>query len=90
MKFLITGAAGFIGYHLSSKLLSHNHKIVAIDNINSYYDIKLKKNRINLLKKEKNKKNFSFIKLDLQDKKKLKKIFKENNFDFVIRQPKLE
>ena len=84
MKFLITGAAGFIGYHLSSKLLSHNHKIVAIDNINSYYDIKLKKNRINLLKKEKNKKNFSFIKLDLQDKKKLKKIFKENNFDFVI------
>ena len=84
MKFLITGAAGFIGYHLSSNLLNQKHKIVAIDNINSYYDIKLKKHRINLLKKEKNRKNFSFIKLDLQDKKKLKKIFNENNFDFVI------
>ena len=69
MKFLITGAAGFIGYHLSSKLLSQKYKVVAIDNINSYYDIKLKKNRINLLKKEKNKKNFSFIKLDLRIKK---------------------
>lgn len=84
MKFLITGAAGFIGYHLSSNLLSQNHKIVAIDNINSYYDIKLKKYRLKLLKKDKNKKNFSFIKLDLQNKKKLKHIFKQNNFDFVI------
>ncbi len=84
MKFLITGAAGFIGYHLSSNLLSQKHKIVAIDNINSYYDIKLKKHRIKLLKKDKNKKNFSFIKLDLQNKKKLKHIFKQNNFDFVI------
>lgn len=84
MKFLITGAAGFIGYHLSSNLLSQKHKIVAIDNINSYYDIKLKKHRIKILKKDKNRKNFSFIKLDLQNKKKLKKIFNENNFDFVI------
>ncbi len=84
MKFLITGAAGFIGYHLSSNLLSQKYKVVAVDNINSYYDIKLKKHRIKLLKKDKNKINFSFIKLDLQNKKKLKHIFKQNNFDFVI------
>ena len=84
MKFLITGAAGFIGYHLSSNLLSQKYKVVAVDDINSYYDIKLKKHRIKLLKKDKNKINFSFIKLDLQNKKKLKHIFKQNNFDFVI------
>ena len=84
MKFLITGAAGFIGYHLSSNLLSQKYKVVAVDNINSYYDTKLKKHRIKLLKKDKNKINFSFIKLDLQNKKKLKHIFKQNNFDFVI------
>ena len=84
MKFLITGAAGFIGYHLSSNLLSQKYKVVAVDDINSYYDIKLKKHRIKLLKKDKNKINFLFIKLDLQNKKKLKHIFKQNNFDFVI------
>lgn len=51
MKILITGSAGFIGFHLSKKLLKLNHVIYGIDNLNDYYDIRLKKNRIKELKK---------------------------------------
>ena len=59
MKILITGAAGFIGYHLASKLLSNkNNIIIGIDNLNSYYDVNLKKNR---LKKIIKKKKFFFL-----------------------------
>ena len=46
MKVIITGAAGFIGYHLSFKLLLNNVEVIGIDNLNDYYDIKLKKDRI--------------------------------------------
>ena len=46
MTILITGSAGFIGYHLSKKILNKNKKVIGIDNINNYYDINLKKNRI--------------------------------------------
>ena len=56
MKILITGSAGFIGFHLSKKLLELNHIIYGIDNLNNYYDTRLKKNRIKELKKFK--KNF--------------------------------
>ena len=55
MKVLITGCAGFIGFHLSEKLLKNkNFKIVGVDNLNSYYSVKLKKLRLNILKKIKN------------------------------------
>ena len=47
MSILITGSAGFIGYHLTEKLLKKNINVIGIDNINNYYDTKLKKNRIN-------------------------------------------
>ena len=59
MSILITGSAGFIGYHLTEKLLKKNINVIGIDNINNYYDTKLK-NRINELKKIK---NLNFIKL---------------------------
>ena len=49
MKILVTGVAGFIGYHLSNKLLLKNYKVIGIDNVNNYYDVRLKK-RIKLLK----------------------------------------
>ena len=52
MSILITGAAGFIGYHLSKKILNKNTEVIGIDNINNYYDINLKKNRIKELKKK--------------------------------------
>tara|TARA_B100000029_G_scaffold476947_1_gene521508 strand:- start:2153 stop:3115 length:963 start_codon:yes stop_codon:yes gene_type:complete len=80
---LITGAAGFIGYHVCDKLLSKNIKIVAIDNLNNYYDINLKKARINDLRK-KYKKKFIFLKLDIRNYNKLFKIFKKYKFKIII------
>ena len=66
--YLITGAAGFIGFHLSLYLLKKKIKVVGIDNINNYYDQKLKLDRIKILKKYK---NFFFHKLNIENKKKL-------------------
>ena len=63
MTILITGSAGFIGYHVSKKILNKNIKVIGIDNINNYYDVNLKKNRIKDLKKNK---KFFFIKLIYQ------------------------
>ena len=79
-KILITGAAGFIGHHITSKLLDDNHICVGIDNINNYYDQKIKLQRIKLLKK---KKNFNFFKIDISKKKELNSLSKYK-FDFVI------
>ena len=74
MQILVTGAAGFIGYHLIKKILNKNKKVIGIDNINSYYDTNLKKDRINNLKKSK---KFSFYKIDLSNYKKLNDIVKK-------------
>ena len=82
MKILITGVAGFIGMHLAIKLMKLDFSVVGIDNLNNYYDLNLKLDRlenINLVKK-----NFLFVKLDLNNKKEIKKLFEENNFDVVI------
>ncbi len=65
MDILITGAAGFMGYHLCSLLLKSKNKIFAIDNLNNSYDISLKKARLQNLKKNK---NFFFYKLDINSK----------------------
>ncbi len=81
MKILVTGAAGFIGYHLIKKILNKNKKVIGIDNINSYYDTNLKKDRINNLKKYK---NFSFFKIDLSNYKKLNDIVKKNKINIII------
>ena len=83
MKILVTGAAGFIGYHVVKKLLSNKHEVVGIDNFNNYYDIKLKKKRYAQLKKIKNA-NLNFYKIDLQNKIKLNNLFKKYKFDYVI------
>jgi UDP-glucuronate 4-epimerase len=81
MKILITGAAGFIGFHLSNYLLKKKHYVTGIDNLNKYYDVALKKNRLAILKKFK---NFFFYKIDLADKKKLFKSLQNKKFDIVI------
>lgn len=78
---LITGVAGFIGSYLGEKLLDEDHTVIGIDNINDYYDTKLKENR---LKKLEQKGNFKFIKGDISDKNLLMELFRENNFDIVI------
>jgi UDP-glucuronate 4-epimerase len=78
--FLITGCAGFIGFHLSTYYLKKNQRIIGIDNLNSYYDKKLKLRRLKELKKFK---NFKFIFLDLKKKKSLIKL-KKYNFKYIV------
>ena len=64
-KVLITGAAGFIGFHVTKQLLEENHSCVGIDNLNDYYDKSLKLNRTKILQKNK---NYKFFKIDLSKK----------------------
>ncbi len=79
-KILITGCAGFIGYHCSKKFLNKNFFVVGIDNLNNYYDINLKKNRL----KNIDSKNFVFFKKSLKNKNFLKKLFSKYKFDYVL------
>ncbi len=82
MKILVTGCAGFIGYHLCENILKNTKvKVIGIDNINSYYSIKLKKKRLNLLKKNQ---NFFFKKIDISNYNKLFTVFSKYKFDLVI------
>ena len=82
MRILVTGCAGFIGFHLCKELLKKkNIEILGLDNINSYYSIKLKKLRLKNLKKIK---GFKFIKLDISNYSKLEILFKKCKFDIII------
>ena len=95
MKILVTGAAGFIGFHLINQLAKRGDSIVGLDQINDYYDVELKKSRLNESGIDKNEisynkiissktyKNYKFIKLDLEDKNNLKDLFKKEKFDAV-------
>ena len=80
-KILITGCAGFIGFHVSKIFLEKNYVVYGLDNLNNYYDVNLKKNRIKQLKKFK---KFKLFKVDLSNKIQLKKIFKNYSFSKVI------
>ena len=82
MNILVTGCAGFIGFHLCNVLLKKRKiKIFGVDNINSYYSASLKKYRLSLLRK---KKNFIFSKIDISNFKNLEKLFKKQKIDMVI------
>ncbi len=94
MKVLVTGAAGFIGYHLCKRLLEDNHIVVGLDNLNEYYDVNLKIDRLknlgitNAIKGNKMMKSnlydgFAFIKLSLEDQSKINDLFKIEKFDAV-------
>ena len=80
-KVLVTGAAGFIGYHLSKRLLQNGCYVTGIDNLNPYYDVRLKAARLDKLTPFE---NFSFSKIDLSDPKALEKIFGDTQFDVVV------
>ena len=78
---LITGAAGFIGFHVAQRLLSDGREMVGVDNINDYYDPKLKEARLDLLKGNR---NFTFVKLDLADRAASKSLFGQYRFPAVV------
>ncbi|MEI6157738.1 MAG: NAD-dependent epimerase/dehydratase family protein, partial [Atribacterota bacterium] len=80
--YLVTGAAGFIGSKVTEFLLKDGHQVVGIDNLNSYYDVNLKKNRlVSLLKNS----NFIFHKIDIENAREVEKLFSENHlFEAVL------
>lgn len=84
MNILVTGAAGFIGFHLIKNLLDRSCSIVGIDNMNDYYDPYLKKDRLGLLESRASIGSFEFIQLDLADREAMSSLFSDNNFDVVI------
>lgn len=81
MNFLVTGAAGFIGYHVTERLLDAGHKVVGIDNLNDYYDVNLKLARLGRLETNS---DFTFIKLDLADRQGMADLFAAHQFERVI------
>ena len=80
MKILVTGAAGFIGFHISNHFLKRKIKVIGIDNLDDYYSVDLKKKRLSILKKNK---NFKFIKIFISSNK-LNNVLKRYYFDIVI------
>ncbi|MBA5628402.1 NAD-dependent epimerase [Moheibacter lacus] len=96
MKILITGTAGFIGFHLATKLIARGNEIIGLDSINDYYDIRVKYGRLertgiskesieyNKLVPSSIHPNYQFIQLNLEDKSNLEKVFAEHKFDKVI------
>ncbi|MBA6234345.1 MULTISPECIES: NAD-dependent epimerase [unclassified Colwellia] len=81
MKFLVTGAAGFIGFHVVQRLVEQGHDVIGIDNLNDYYDVNLKLARLDVLAKLP---LFKFIKLDLADRSGISDLFVREKFDRVI------
>ena len=86
MRILITGVAGFIGFHITKKCLDNGYEVLGIDNLCDYYDIDLKKNRLKELYKSKNKKldNFKFVKANLENHNLLNDLFKEFKPECVV------
>ena len=78
---LVTGAAGFIGYYLSKDLLDRGMKVIGIDNMNDYYEVSLKEERLSILNDYN---NFTFIKMDIKDADKVEELFKEYKPEIVV------
>jgi UDP-glucuronate 4-epimerase len=95
MKILVTGTAGFIGFHLARRLLERGDTVVGIDNINDYYDVNLKYARLAetgisseaekwyTKVQSKTHENYSFVRMNLEDSEKLNKLFEQEKFDKV-------
>ena len=80
-KILVTGAAGFIGFHLVQRFLDAGHTVVGIDNLNDYYDVNLKKSRLARLE---NHRRFRFIRMDIADREGIAALFKKEAFELVV------
>ena len=84
-KYLVTGAAGFIASQVSKQLLDQGDHVVGVDNLNDYYDVRLKNWRLEQLKAHPNAENFSFACLDIEDQTKLANLFqRDGSFDAVL------
>ena len=81
MKILVTGAAGFIGFHLVQRLLRHSHQVTGFDNLNDYYDVSLKEDRLTVLKALD---GFVFVRGGLEDRRSVEELFEAGQFDYVI------
>lgn len=81
MKYLVTGAAGFIGMYTCLRLIEEGHEVIGIDNLNTYYDVRLKEYRLNKLLPHK---NFSFLKQDITDRSEMAELFSREKFQKVI------
>ena len=81
MTILITGTAGFVGFHTAKKLLEYGHNVIGIDALNDYYDVSLKESRNNILKQFN---NYKFFKVLLEDKELISKVFDDFKPDIVI------
>ncbi|MBG0790593.1 MAG: NAD-dependent epimerase [Desulfovibrionaceae bacterium] len=81
MKILVTGAAGFIGFHLSRRLTAEGHEVVGLDNLNDYYDVNLKKARLDILKESD---LFRHVNINLQDERDMTELFAREKFTHVI------
>jgi UDP-glucuronate 4-epimerase len=84
MKILVTGVAGFIGFHVAKRLLEQDVIVVGVDNLNDYYDVTLKQARLNELNNHAKAANFNFIKLDISNQMQLQQVFRDHNFSQVI------
>ncbi|MBF2026366.1 MAG: NAD-dependent epimerase [Oscillatoriales cyanobacterium C42_A2020_001] len=81
MKVLVTGVAGFIGYHLAERLLADGFEVYGIDNLSEYYEVSLKKDRLAQLQSQP---GFTFQYLDLSDRTGMAQLFQEQTFDYVV------
>lgn len=80
-RILVTGAAGFIGFHLSKRLIADGNQVVGLDNLNDYYDVRLKYDRLAQLEQLP---NFSFVKMGLEEREQLHQLFESGKFDTVV------
>src|SRR5690242_5107960 len=80
-QILVTGAAGFIGFHVAQRLLSLGQNVVGLDSINDYYDPSLKQARLDVLKRQP---KFGFVKADLADRDTTKSLFTKHRFPVVV------
>lgn len=84
MKVLVTGAAGFIGFHLTLALLERGDEVVGVDNLNDYYDPRLKQDRLNIIDSHACADAFTFVKEDIADREAMSALFKKYSFDAVV------